>query len=126
MGGGRSPVQLWAFAKGKHAPPLAACPSHRCNVNRHVDGRTRFPTGCCVCVLCKPHAAPSDRPAPLSLCLTPALTAVPRRVLQFGTMSYIITSNLMYYHDGDKWVTRDWATILDRWSKKRRGGVAPA
>lgn len=45
---------------------------------------------------------------------------------QFGTMSYIITSNLLYYHDGDKWVTRDWPTILDRWTTKRRGRVAPA
>ncbi|KXZ50847.1 hypothetical protein GPECTOR_14g10 [Gonium pectorale] len=43
---------------------------------------------------------------------------------QFGTMSYIITSNLMYYHDGDKWVTRDWPTILERWSSKRKSRIA--
>ncbi|GIL81534.1 hypothetical protein Vretimale_955 [Volvox reticuliferus] len=50
-----------------------------------------------------------------------------RRVgAQFGTMSYIITSNLLYYHDGDKWVTRDWAAIMDRWTSKRKGRVAPA
>ncbi|GLC41394.1 hypothetical protein PLESTM_001191200 [Pleodorina starrii] len=48
-----------------------------------------------------------------------------RRVgAQFGTMSYIITSNLMYYHDGDKWVTRDWATIMERWTNKRKARVA--
>ncbi len=35
-------------------------------------------------------------------------------------MSYLITSNLLYYHDGDKWVTRDWATIMERWSHRDR------
>lgn len=45
--------------------------------------------------------------------------------VQFGTMSYIITSNLMYYHDGDKWITRDWATIMGRWDKKRPAAPAP-
>lgn len=34
-------------------------------------------------------------------------------------MSYVITSNLMYYHDGDKWITRNWADILGRWSKNK-------
>ncbi|GFR48463.1 hypothetical protein Agub_g10366 [Astrephomene gubernaculifera] len=43
-----------------------------------------------------------------------------RRVgAQFGTMSYIISTNLLYYHDGDKWVTRDWSQIMQRWTTKR-------
>lgn len=37
---------------------------------------------------------------------------------QFGTMSYMVTSNLMYYHDGDKWVTRDWDDVFKRYQKK--------
>eukprot|EP00798_Chlamydomonas_sp_ICE-L_P001776 gene1776-33195_t len=44
-----------------------------------------------------------------------------RRVgAQFGTVTYMVTTNLLYYHDGaaDKWVTRDWAQILSRWDKK--------
>ncbi|PNW87441.1 hypothetical protein CHLRE_02g145450v5 [Chlamydomonas reinhardtii] len=46
-----------------------------------------------------------------------------RRVgAQFGTMSYIITSNLLYYHDGDRWITRDWPSIMERWTSRRRGG----
>ncbi|KAG2441350.1 hypothetical protein HYH02_009942 [Chlamydomonas schloesseri] len=46
-----------------------------------------------------------------------------RRVgAQFGTMSYIITSNLLYYHDGDRWVTRDWPSIMERWTTSRRRG----
>uniref|UniRef100_A0A7S3VHU9 Uncharacterized protein n=1 Tax=Dunaliella tertiolecta TaxID=3047 RepID=A0A7S3VHU9_DUNTE len=37
-----------------------------------------------------------------------------RRVgAQFGTMTYLITSNVLYYHDGDRWVTRDVAKIVD-------------
>ncbi|PNH03299.1 hypothetical protein TSOC_010665 [Tetrabaena socialis] len=49
-----------------------------------------------------------------------------RRVgAQFGTMSYIITSNLMYYHDGDEWRTRDWAQIMERYSTRRPDGSAP-
>jgi hypothetical protein len=30
---------------------------------------------------------------------------------QFGTMAYVMTTNAMYYHDGDRWVTRDWARM---------------
>lgn len=37
---------------------------------------------------------------------------------QFGTMSYMVTSNLMYYHDGDTWVTRDWDDVFKRYQKK--------
>lgn len=37
-------------------------------------------------------------------------------------MSYLITSNLLYYHDGDKWVTRPWSTVLNRYHAKEPRG----
>jgi len=44
-----------------------------------------------------------------------------RRVgAQFGTLSYMITDNLLHYYDGDKWVTRDWNSVMSRWAKKDR------
>mmetsp|Transcript_12653 Transcript_12653/g.27385 ORF Transcript_12653/g.27385 Transcript_12653/m.27385 type:complete len:140 (-) Transcript_12653:792-1211(-) len=50
-----------------------------------------------------------------------------RRVgAQFGTLSYLVTSNLLYYHDGDKWITRDWSAILDRWSSKPKKVAPPS
>ncbi|KAG2495871.1 hypothetical protein HYH03_006109 [Edaphochlamys debaryana] len=50
-----------------------------------------------------------------------------RRVgAQFGTLSYIITTNLMYYNDGDRWVTRNWGEIMSRWTSKRRGRAVAA
>ena len=43
-----------------------------------------------------------------------------RRVgAQFGTLSYMITDNLFHYHDGDKWVHRDFNEIASRWNKKK-------
>ncbi len=53
-----------------------------------------------------------------------------RRVgAQFGTLTYIITSNTLYYFDGDKWVTRDWAELSKRFRSKgtasARGPPAP-
>uniref|UniRef100_A0A7S0VD87 Uncharacterized protein n=1 Tax=Polytomella parva TaxID=51329 RepID=A0A7S0VD87_9CHLO len=45
-----------------------------------------------------------------------------RRVgFQFATLSYTITSNLMYYYDGKKWVTRDWADIMRRFTDRKKG-----
>lgn len=51
-----------------------------------------------------------------------------RRVgAQFGTLSYMITDNLFHYHDGEKWVHRDFVDVFSRWTKNKReqesGGV---
>lgn len=60
-------------------------------------------------------------PSRVSIKHTRARTCA-RAHAQFGTMSYIITSNLLYYHDGDRWITRDWPSIMERWTSRRRGG----
>lgn len=38
---------------------------------------------------------------------------------QFGTCAYLITTNVMYVHDGDRWITRD----ADRIMKNMFGNV---
>lgn len=46
-----------------------------------------------------------------------------RRVgAQFATLSYMIADNLFHYYDGDKWVTRDWTSMMSRWNTKDRSG----
>mmetsp|Transcript_22628 Transcript_22628/g.38569 ORF Transcript_22628/g.38569 Transcript_22628/m.38569 type:complete len:142 (-) Transcript_22628:760-1185(-) len=48
-----------------------------------------------------------------------------RRVgIQFGTLTYLITTNTLYYHDGDKWVTRDWASLADKFNGTKRATMA--
>lgn len=45
-----------------------------------------------------------------------------RRVgAQFGTLTYLVTTNMLYYYDGnqEKFITRDWNQILGRWEKKK-------
>jgi hypothetical protein len=39
-------------------------------------------------------------------------------ILQFGTLTYLVTTMALYYHDGDKWVTRDWAEVGQRFRSK--------
>eukprot|EP00197_Chlamydomonas_leiostraca_P003856 CAMPEP_0202868594 /NCGR_PEP_ID=MMETSP1391-20130828/10965_1 /ASSEMBLY_ACC=CAM_ASM_000867 /TAXON_ID=1034604 /ORGANISM="Chlamydomonas leiostraca, Strain SAG 11-49" /LENGTH=164 /DNA_ID=CAMNT_0049548779 /DNA_START=33 /DNA_END=525 /DNA_ORIENTATION=+ len=42
-----------------------------------------------------------------------------RRVgFQFGTLTYLITTMALYYHDGDKWCTRDWSELTQRFGSK--------
>jgi hypothetical protein len=44
---------------------------------------------------------------------------------QFGTTAYLMSTNLMYYHDGDGWRSKDFSYLWRR-AQRKMGMLEPA